>query len=64
MPYYIFSTVALFIHILINVINNKTVIASGMSRFKRETDNSFRTVFSRADKIMYSRKEYLKEHNN
>ena len=47
-----------------NVINNKPVIASGMSRFKKETDNSFRTVFSRADKIMYSRKEYLKEHNN
>jgi len=35
MPYYIFSTVALFLHILINVINNKPVIASGMSRFKR-----------------------------
>jgi len=38
------------------------VISSGMSRFKKETDNTYLAVFNRADKIMYSRKDVLKEH--
>lgn len=46
-----------------NLDSNNPIIASGMSKFKKETDNSFRNVFSRADKIMYVRKESLKEHN-
>lgn len=40
------------------------VISSGMSRFKKETDNTYHAVFNRADKIMYSRKDVLKEHQS
>ena len=38
------------------------VISAGMSAYKRGEDNTFRAVFNRADKSMYSRKEMLKEH--
>ena len=37
------------------------VVSSGISKFRKGIDNTFRAVFYRADKMMYSRKEYLKE---
>jgi diguanylate cyclase (GGDEF)-like protein len=37
------------------------VVSSGISHFREESDNTFRAVFQRADKMMYSRKELLKE---
>lgn len=37
------------------------IISSGMSSFKKGSDNTYHAVFYRADKIMYSRKEILKE---
>ncbi len=40
---------------------NGPVISSGMSYYQRENDNTFKAVFKRADRFMYSRKEYLKE---
>ena len=47
-----------------NISNGSApVIASGISRFKKGEDNTFNAVFYRADKMMYSRKEYLKDHN-
>ena len=39
------------------------IISSGMSRYRKE-DNTYHAVFYRADKIMYARKEALKEHAN
>ena len=42
---------------------DKPIISSGMSKYKRGEDNTYHAVFYRADKIMYSRKEALKEHN-
>ena len=50
-----------------NVIYNdvsKPVISSGISRFKKGVDNTYHAVFYRADKMMYTRKDYLKEHHN
>ena len=44
-----------------DAIEDEPVISSGVSRFRPETDNTFRAVFYRADKMMYSRKELLKE---
>lgn len=41
----------------------KPIVSSGMSKFRADTDYAFKTVFNRADKMMYSRKDYLKEHN-
>ena len=43
---------------------NLPVVSSGISRYKRNVDNTFRSVFERADKMMYQRKEYLKENNS
>ena len=43
---------------------NEPIIASGMSRFKKGVDNTYHAVFYRADKIMYSRKDILKEMQN
>ncbi len=40
---------------------NKPVISCGMSDFNKESDNTFRAVFSRADKQMYERKQELKK---
>ena len=37
------------------------VISAGMSAYKREEDNTYRAVFNRADRLMYARKEMLKE---
>lgn len=37
------------------------IVSSGMSNFQKGSDNTFRAVFKRADKAMYTRKEYLKE---
>ncbi len=45
------------------VDSDKPIISAGMSIYRRGQDNTYRAVFSRADKLMYSRKEYLKEHN-
>ena len=45
-----------------NLSTNKPVIASGISVFKKGVDNTFKAVFYRADKMMYARKDYLKEH--
>ena len=36
------------------------VISGGISRFDPERDNSFHTVFERADEKMYQRKRILK----
>ena len=41
---------------------HQPIISSGMSAFRRGEDNTYHAVFHRADKIMYSRKEILKEH--
>lgn len=43
---------------------DKPIISSGMSRYKKGTDNTYHAVFYRADRIMYSRKDILKEHQN
>ena len=40
---------------------NAPVVALGMSKFRAGQDNTFRAVFNRADKIMYARKDALKE---
>ena len=39
------------------------VFASGMSAYRKDKDFAFRTVFQRADKIMYARKESLKDYH-
>ena len=41
---------------------DKPIISAGMSTFNKNTDNTFRAVFVRADKMMYDRKEKLKKH--
>lgn len=43
---------------------NEPIISAGMSTFKRDEDNTLRAVFNRADKLMYARKEMLKEHSD
>lgn len=43
---------------------DKPIISSGMSKYKKGEDNTYHAVFYRADKIMYSRKDILKEHQN
>ena len=47
-----------------NLHDDKPVISSGMSSFRKNVDNTLIAVFKRADKIMYARKDILKEHNN
>lgn len=44
-----------------NAVHGGPVIASGLARFRPETDFSLKSVFYRADKMMYSRKEHLKD---
>ena len=44
-----------------NLGSRRPVVALGISRFKPDHDNTFKAVFYRADKMMYARKEYLKE---
>ena len=38
------------------------IISSGMSKYRKGDDNTYHAVFHRADKIMYTRKDILKEH--
>ena len=47
-----------------NISSNKPIVSSGISVFKKGVDNTFKAVFYRADKMMYARKEYLKDHSN
>ena len=47
-----------------NVSTNKPIVSSGISVFKKGVDNTFKAVFYRADKMMYARKDYLKDHSN
>ena len=44
-----------------NIGTDKPIIASGMSKYREDVDNTFKAVFYRADKMMYARKEHLKE---
>ena len=46
-----------------NAKKDGITISSGMSKYRKGVDNTFKAVFYRADKMMYSRKEFLKEHN-
>ena len=43
-----------------NLAQRKIVVSTGISRFVPGQDNSFRTVFERADEKMYQRKRTLK----
>lgn len=43
---------------------DKPIISSGMSKYRKGIDNTYHAVFNRADKIMYARKDALKEHKN
>lgn len=43
---------------------DKPIISHGMSKFRKENDNTYHAVFYRADKIMYARKDILKERRN
>ena len=42
--------------------NSGPVISSGLSAYRKGEDFTFKVVFYRADKMMYGRKDYLKEH--
>ncbi len=42
---------------------SKPIISSGMSKYRKGQDNTYHAVFNRADKIMYARKDSLKEHH-
>ncbi|MCR5099615.1 MAG: GGDEF domain-containing protein [Lachnospiraceae bacterium] len=44
-----------------NIKAGAAVVASGMSDFRKETDDCYQPVFERADKKMYERKYILKE---
>lgn len=39
------------------------IISAGMSIYKKGEDNTLRAIFNRADKMMYARKETLKDHS-
>lgn len=43
-----------------NLTEDKPVLSTGMSDFDRDNDNTYRSVFIRADKLMYDRKKLLK----
>lgn len=47
-------------HVEKNIGTLNPVVSIGMAIYDKEKDYSYRTVFSRADKIMYERKERLK----
>ena len=47
-----------------NMRNGRAVISSGMDEYKPEENDSFSTIFERADKKMYDRKRILKETKN
>ena len=42
----------------------RPIISSGISKFRPGLDNTYHAIFKRADKIMYSRKDVLKEHGS
>lgn len=44
-----------------NLRNGRAVVASGLAVFLPDSDNSYHTVFNRADKEMYQRKRLLKQ---
>ncbi len=44
-----------------NIENGSVVIAAGMADYIHGTDNSFKRVFQRADRMMYERKKELKK---
>ena len=46
-----------------NAEKGKITIASGISSYRKGYDNTYRSVFNRADKLMYACKEYFKEHH-
>ena len=48
-------------HIDQNCLSEGPIISAGMSAYKKGEDNTFRAVFNRADRLMYARKEMLKE---
>ena len=47
-------------HIEQNIGTNNVVASLGMAEFDPETDNTFHAVFTRADALMYERKQELK----
>ena len=44
-----------------NLKNDRVVVATGMSEYDPERDHCYKTVFERADSIMYQRKKILKQ---
>ncbi len=44
-----------------NLREGKVVVSSGCDIFRKDQDNSFQSIFGRADKQMYERKKFLKE---
>ncbi|MBR6474834.1 MAG: diguanylate cyclase [Lachnospiraceae bacterium] len=44
-----------------NIAKKSVIISSGFEKYNPETDNSFNSIFVRADKKMYERKHQLKE---
>ena len=44
-----------------NITKKSVIISSGFDEYVPETDNSFNSIFARADKKMYERKRKLKE---
>ncbi len=44
-----------------NIEKKSVVVSTGYDEYNPETDNSFNTIFTRADKKMYERKRKLKE---
>ena len=43
-----------------NFESGAPIIATGLSNYRRDTDNAFRSIFTRADERMYIRKKQLK----
>lgn len=48
-------------NIMNNIKNGMAVVSSGMADFDITQDNTYHSVFLKADKRMYARKEYLKQ---
>ena len=47
-------------HVEANIGKGKVVISAGLSDYEPGHDNSFHTVFERADQLMYTRKQELR----
>lgn len=59
------ETITEFEHFIESCLGtDKPIISSGMSKYRKDSDYTYQAVFYRADKIMYSRKDILKEHHN